>query len=365
MKGNQMKRMMIFLALLMSSTAWSADVKDWTMLVYLNGHNSLDSFGQMNVDQMKSVDNSNVNVVVQWASTSYGKTRRILVENKKVKTIEELAPVDMGDYRSLVEFVRWGVEHYPAKHYFIDVWNHGNGWKLQALDGGFHTEDISYDDIFNSSISMPELGKAMKESAQLMGHAVDVYASDACLMAMIEVNYELQGSVDYVVGSEETEPGAGWPYDKLLTQWGATPADVAKTLVSTYMANYPGQAVTMSAFDLSQQQDVVDAMKGLRAAMESNPAVAKAAAAKSMSFTNSDYVDVGDFLKNYKGAAGTKVKTAMSKYVIAHGGDGSLKAASGLSVWLPTYQMSEINKYHNLQFDLDTAWGSMLEKLWK
>ena len=45
---------------------------------------------------------------------------------------------------------------------------------------------------------------------------VDVLAFDACLMQMAEVAYEVKDLADYVVGSEETEPGPGYPYDPFL-----------------------------------------------------------------------------------------------------------------------------------------------------
>src|SRR5271168_2763659 len=44
-------------------------IRDWTMLVYLNGDNNLDSFGTTNLLAMETVGSTaNINVVVQWAS---------------------------------------------------------------------------------------------------------------------------------------------------------------------------------------------------------------------------------------------------------------------------------------------------------
>lgn len=353
---------------LASSAAFGAE-KEWTMLVYLNGHNSLDSFGQVNVDQMAKVGSTkDINVVVQWASTSYGKTRRVLVNKNNAKVLEELAPVDMGDYKSLVEFVKWGVARYPAKHYFIDVWNHGNGWKLESLTGGMHVEDISYDDLSGHSINSQELGEAMKEAKAVIGHNVDLYGSDACLMQMVEVDYELAGSVDYVVGSEETEPGAGWVYDKLLSQWGKTPQEIGTTLAKTYTAAYPD--VTMSVVDLSKMADLADSLKDLRIVLESSKGVA-ASADSALWFTFQDYVDLGDFLKNeIKADPSTKpaaaaVQAAMKQFIVASYANGSKSAANGLSIWIPTSSTSDMTKYKGLAFPQATGWDSFLEKLWK
>ena len=136
----------------------AATVKDWTFLVYLNGNNSLDSFGPVNIEQMEKVGSTNkVNVVVQWASLSAGKTVRLLAKKSADPTkvtspiVQDLGKADMGDYRTLVDFIKWGAATYPAKHYFIDVWDHGSGWhgrrlETMAAGGGFKPMDISWDD---------------------------------------------------------------------------------------------------------------------------------------------------------------------------------------------------------------------------
>lgn len=364
------KYFLVLVLLFVSSSAWCAE-KDWTLLVFLNGHNNLDSFGQYNVDQMKSVDNKNVNIVVQWASLRHGKTRRVEVTKNNVKVLSEMAPVDMGDYHQLVDFVKWGVKNYPAKHYMIDVWNHGNGWKFRTdgknISGDMQISNISYDDLTGHSIDTPQLGEAMKQSAAFIGHNVDIYGSDACLMQMIEIDYQLKGSVDYVVGSEETIPGEGWRYDALLAKWGNTPAEVAKAAVTTYFTSGYSDA-TMSAVDMSQIDGVVESLKTLKGQLETAKGV-KAAIRASLNYTISEYVDIGDFLNHMKTADPTvnsaDVKAAMDKFIIANQANGSKAASSGLSIWLPTSDTGDMSRYHGLDFDKSTAWGEMLQKVWK
>jgi len=76
-------------------------------------------------------------------------------------------------------------------------------------------------------ITTKQLGQALKESAAIIGHPVDVYGSDACLMAMAEVAHEMADSVNVYVGSQEVEPGAGWPYGDFLKLWTAKPTATA------------------------------------------------------------------------------------------------------------------------------------------
>ncbi|MEK6577865.1 MAG: hypothetical protein AABZ55_01445, partial [Bdellovibrionota bacterium] len=83
--------------------------KEWTLLVYLNGNNNLDSYGDLNINQMENVGSTDkINIVVQWASLSAGKTKRLLVTkdndfNKVTsKIVQDAGNVDMGDWRSIV-----------------------------------------------------------------------------------------------------------------------------------------------------------------------------------------------------------------------------------------------------------------------
>ena len=108
-------------------------VKEWTMLVYLNGHNNLDSFGAININQMEQVGSTkDLNIVVQWASSQGGSTKRLLVKKDNdtntvtSPVVQDMGKVDMGDWHNVVEFVKWAHVKYPAKHYFLDIWDHGS-----------------------------------------------------------------------------------------------------------------------------------------------------------------------------------------------------------------------------------------------
>src|SRR5690349_13871147 len=79
-------------------------VKEWTLLVFLNGNNNLDRFGALNINQMEKVGStSDINIVVQWASWSRDGVQRLLVnkdtdtENVTSPVVENIGKVDMGD----------------------------------------------------------------------------------------------------------------------------------------------------------------------------------------------------------------------------------------------------------------------------
>jgi hypothetical protein len=72
--------------------------------------------------------------------------------------------------------------------------------------------NILSDDMTRNSVDMVELGKALRESGFYGSIKIEVLGFDACLMNMLEVAYEMSSYAKFIVGSEELEPGKGWPY---------------------------------------------------------------------------------------------------------------------------------------------------------
>ncbi len=368
--------------------------KEWTFLIYLNGNNNLDSFGAMNINQMEKVGSTGkINIVVQWASLENRTTKRLLIKKDNDTTkvtspvIQDMGRVDMGDWNSVVDFVKWGTEHYPAQHYFVDIWDHGSGWHDKRFSGigGPSPMDISWDDLSGNHMTTKQLAMALDASAKIIGHKIDLYASDACLMAMVEIANEVKDSVSVFAGSEETEPGAGWPYDTFLSRWNSmsdtSAQSVAKALSEEYAKSYQSgsDSVTFSAFDLQYLpalnqaiRNFSDSFQGLSA---SDKKKALTAATQSQNFTNSDYVDLVDFMSHLKDASISSVgMTALNsmnsavKSVILSSNNVHFPKAHGMTIWIPTssYQYSQYaDLYSQLSFDSQTHWGDVLKAMLK
>lgn len=333
--------------------------KEWTLLVYLNGNNNLDDFGTQNVEAMKQANNPDVNIVVQWASGGSKSVTRNLITNNNIQAIETLdwTGTDMGSYDELQKFLLWGMQKFPARHYFVDVWNHGNGW-APAI-----SRDISVDDHTGNAISPQQLGQALAAFSDALGRKIDVYGSDACLMAMVEVYAEMLDSVDYAVGSQELEPGEGWPYADWIDSWGATPRDVAVNLATLYTANT--QDATMSVVDMSFFDPLVDALTLLAADIAASPADVLPIIDQAISMPNyPDNVDVGSFAAAYNPteASSQAVTAALRNAVIYTRGTGSYTQFTGLNVWLPTADNATLLRvYKTLAFDKQAKWTKAIE----
>lgn len=245
----------------------SAAPKDWTILVYMDADNNLEDVGIDDFLEMASVGStSEINVVVQVDRIagfvrSYGDwttARRYYVTQGMVpdnaSALMELGEVNMADPATLTAFVNWGIGNYPADHYFLVLWDHGDGWQGVVVDD---------DPVPGDRLTAGDLSSAMASIAATNGRRVDLLGNDACRMTL-EILYEVADYVDFLVGSEKDEPLEGWPYDTFLTALAASPsmepAQVASTLVDKYVESYEltsPYSVTLSAVNAAGLRPMV------------------------------------------------------------------------------------------------------------
>jgi hypothetical protein len=355
--------------------------KEWALLTFLNGFNNLDSFGYRDMNEMEKIGSTDrVHVVSQWASLKTKDVRRVYVQKDSNPTsvtspvVENIGRADMGDYRTLIEFIKWAAKKYPAKHYFVNVWNHGNGW--HRFNGGLSTRDVSYDDLSGNKITTEQLGQALAEASREIGQKIDIFGSDSCLMAMAEVVGQMNGHVTTFVGSEEVEPADGWPYDTFLSKWNEggekSSNEVAEILTETYAASYStSRDVTLSGLDVTKYPVLVNAVRDLAEAIKSLSVSERtrvhAAAGSAHSYTNSDYRDLGDLVDEISKDSSIsirseillRVKESIKEFVVANKTSSDQVRSHGVSIWFPnsTWQFNSYrDRYLGLVFNRDTAW---------
>lgn len=250
----------------------------WTILVFLNAANDLFAFSSLNMNQMERVaGNNEVRFVVQWKqakslfpTSTFDGTRRYLVRPDTTNTInsqliQDLGQsIDMGDPTALNTFVQWGRQNYPADRYGLIVWNHGNGWQRSKDDRG---RAVSYDDQTGNAIQTWELKQALN------GQTFDFIAWDASLMQMMEVAYEVRAHADFIVGSEESPPGEGYPYDTVFGPLRDNPDQTTRQFTKNFvdgMLGVPGYAsrkITQSVLETARLGALATSIDGLAAAL--------------------------------------------------------------------------------------------------
>jgi len=84
--------------------------------------------------------------------------------------------------------------------------------------GEYQLAGISYDTQTGNHITTVEMGAALSQ----IGH-LDIYAADACLMQDAASDYEIARYADFIVASEELEPGAGYDYAGIMKKLADSP----------------------------------------------------------------------------------------------------------------------------------------------
>lgn len=376
------------------------ETAEWTVMVYLDADNNLESAGIDDINEMEMVGStSEVNIVVQvdrvpysvLASSNQGyaddtsngnwtTTRRYYITqdfdpiliNSPLKI--DLVELNMGDPQTLVDFASWAAINYPAKKYLLVIWNHGGGFRSLNL-----AKDIAWDDTNGGDkITMSELEDALSMISAQIGKNIDLVGMDACLMAMTEVAYQIKDYADILVTSEESEPEGGWPYDTILSQLTSnpslTPTQLATNIVDDYIFTYPTTYVTQSAIDLSYMDTLTGQLSNLAFGIMSDFSTPKyqyiLAAASSQHYSDYDFIDLYDLCNNiFDHSNSLEIKNmaiiiqqTLNSAVIKSGYSGvGVSRSRGLSIYFPYYYYDSY--YNNTNFAQDTKWDEMLSYL--
>ena len=161
---------------------------------------------------------------------------------------KDLGSASMTDPDTLSGYIQWCAANYPASRYELILWDHGGG----SVSG------YGYDEKFASSGSMDLSGldTALRDG----GVKFDFIGFDACLMATVETALTMAPYADYLIASEETEPGVGWYYTDWLTALGENPSmptiqigqRIVDSFVETCAQKCRGQSTTLSVVDLAE-----------------------------------------------------------------------------------------------------------------
>jgi hypothetical protein len=229
--------------------ARSRCLRPWTLLVYMAADNDLAPYAHLNLAEVEALpEGSDVaelpDLIVQLDTPGDAEPRRRLHLRPAGWRLdvqpEELPRLSAADLRSpvvmqlsgpepadlaqdLKDFLVWGMRAYPARHYLVAVWGHGQGYGPPRAPGappwtGEWTGGIAFDRTPGTYLGIPDLRDALAaaEREALSGRRVDVYLSDACLMQSVEVAAELFGVADYIAGSTHIEKEIGMSYADLL-----------------------------------------------------------------------------------------------------------------------------------------------------
>lgn len=233
----------------------------WTIMLYQDADDQvLERDIYLDLNEAERVGSSpNVNIVAQmdrfrgayqgdgdWTSARrYYITQDSDLNAVHSQVAQELGEVDMSDGQTLVEFVQWAAQNFPADNYVLILSDHGMGWPGGWSDpapGGSGDSSTPLSSRLGNNIYLSELDQALGQARSVAGiDRFEIIGMDACLMAQIEIMAALQPHANYAVASEEVEPAIGWAYASFLGDLVQNPdmngAQLSKAIVDGYIVD--------------------------------------------------------------------------------------------------------------------------------
>lgn len=342
---------------------------EWTILMYLDGHNNLAGCIQKDIEYIKSfsrTDGANILILAgpyQFVSNSY----LYYFHNGK---LDELAngSLNFGDANNLYSFLKYGVANFPAKKYLVVLENHGSGWRSPSkLD-----RDICFDEIYGDSLTIPELREGLSYFAEI-GKKIDLLYLDACVMGNLEVAYELKDVAKYLIFSEATAYGpTRWDeiMSYILNNITTTPENLGRKIIDIYYNEYYYEyPITMSLIELTKIDPIMSELYNLSIyLMNTLPDSAyaimnirlNALAFEPYDNSNPEYIDINDFAYkiidslNYSDLNNSAYRLInYVNYAVIYNRYFGYNSPCGLSIWFP-YTPEDfangLDKYYALRF---------------
>ncbi len=351
-----------------------------TIMVYLCG-TDLESKSGMASSDLREMCNAslseNVNIIVYTGGCTAWKTSGISnkvnqiykIENGSLTCLEsDMGNHSMTDPATLTDFIKYCVKNYPANRQELILWDHGGG----SISG------FGYDEKAKSgSMTLSGINKALKNA----GTTFDFIGFDACLMATVENGLMLANYADYMIASEETEPGVGWYYTNWLTKLSndtsMSTVEIGKNIVDDFIdvcnQKCNGQKTTLSVVDLAELSNTVPselkefALSTNELIQSDNYRMVSNARSNTKEFAQSskiDQIDLVDFAKKLNTEEGDSLARALQGAVKYNRTASCVKDAYGLSIYFPYQKANKINQVVNTynEIGMDSEYSNCIRE---
>ncbi|MBD5133846.1 MAG: peptidase C11 [Clostridiales bacterium] len=332
-----------------------------TIMVYMCGTDleSRSGMGTADLQEMLAASfGGNINLLVYtggckgWKNNSVSSsTNQIwqVKDGRLVSVSKDEGSVSMTDPNVLAKYIKWCAKNYPASRYQLILWDHGGG----SVSG------YGYDEKFASSGSMSLAG--VDSALKAGGVKFDFIGFDACLMATAETALTLTQYADYLIASEETEPGVGWYYTDWLTAFGKDTSmptielgkQIVDSFVDTCAEKCKGQLTTLSVIDLAELEVTLPPVlesfskstnKLIQDKEYQTVSNARGGAREFAQSSQIDQVDLVHLAKNLGTKEGDALAEALLGAVKYNRTSSNMTNAYGVSIYFPYRKSSNVDK---------------------
>ena len=346
-----------------------------TIMVYMCGADleSRSGMASRDIQEMLGADlGDNVNLIIytggakQWQNNVISSSTNQIyqIKNGQMALLKDnLGNVAMTKPETLSGYISWAGKNFPANRNILIFWDHGGG-----STGGY-----GYDEKFPQAgaMSLAGINKALKDG----GVTFDMVGFDTCLMATVENALVVSNYSDYLVASEETEPGIGWYYTNWLNALGKNTSmetvQIGKNIIDDFTdacaRNCPGQKTTLSLIDLAELSQTVpaelaDFSKDTSDMINGDDfQTVSGARSSTREFAQAriDQVDLVDFATRMDTAESKELASALRDAIKYNKTSSNMTNAYGLSIYFPYKKSGNVqgmlNTYDDIGMDEDYA----------
>jgi len=352
---------------------------NWTELVYMAADNNLEGAALADLAEMGSATGTEFVVLLDRAPGyssadilglgDFTDTVLLDVKDGQATLLDKPGELDMGDPTVLENFVSYGLKNHPNDKTGLVIWDHGGSWKGAAWD----------ETSGNDNLTVAEISTAVSGGLRDAGvKKLDMIGFDACLMATYEVASAVAPMADYLVASEEVEPGNGWDWSTVSTPIGGiTTEDMGNQILQGFTRESQvnnENSTTLSLVDLNRLPALDTALSDLALSMtdQARDQIGRVGYARNQAIgfgkdpqPERDYfsVDMGDLATSLVSLPGMEASSqavldALDKAVVQHVDGPVASKATGLAAYFPP--SSDLHSAAYDQVGASPSWSRVL-----
>ncbi len=346
-----------------------------TIMIYMIGSDLESKYlaATKDIDEMinSNINFDDINILIYtggakaWHKGDIPNDKHALFKLEKeglVKIEEYDNSSNMLDPKNLTFLLNYGYKNYDTEYYDLIFWDHGAG----PIYGYGYDEYNKID-----SMSLEEIKKALSDSPFNGGNKLELIGFDACLMSSIEVASIVSDYADYMVASQEFEPGNGWDYSFLKeVDDETTSVDLGKKIID-YFDNYYSKTntkgISLSLLKLNKVESINNFINDLFEVIDDDLIISFSSISRSRSYSKSfgrvsddeyyyDLVDLNDLINKLPKKYSEKVsslETALADLIIYQKTD--LENTNGISIYFPFDNKKELTSNMKLYKEFEFA----------
>lgn len=254
--------------------------REWTILIYYDGDNNLEQYmlddlkeiekgmgksGKVEVIGLVDRAKDYTDIMGDWTGTRLYRIKKSVSDDTlSSELLADMGELNMGDPKTLEDFIRTALKKYPSKKVALIMWNHGGGWASMANDNDAPGAPNGID-----ALDINEFSGVLERTAPLLdGGKFELIAFDMCLMGQADVIAACSPFARYMLAGATVLPAVGMDYLRAIKLFDSsmTTAEIVQNMVDIGCDGFSKikrESASLSAFDLSKAGNFLSAFKAL------------------------------------------------------------------------------------------------------